>query len=571
MKMKKSIALLLIMTGVLLTVTGCRKDVSKEIPEEAHEVESTKEEESSEHDKKVEAEEVIEDTEDSVSEDTEEVKPLQLNKDRKEVNYLDQETYDYYIEYVDEKIILSEEDAEKYPALAKVLNEELSERNRTYQSDIDSLIETYNDNKESGNDAGMKSYNRMSVERADSVVLSICDSVSGYTGGAHGMYGCYGYNYDTKTGQALKFSDVVSDPVAFLNLANDKIQKGYRDDSETPSTLDDYMNDYDTSIIWTVDYQGVRIYFEPYALGSYALGEVETEIYFKEAPEVFNPKYMNVPESYVMDLKSHELPELDINNDGENEKITITSKYDEYFYVIGADIEVSGKAFSFDNAIENCFFVSNKGKNYILVSTSNEGGFWEIYSIDLSSMSLDLDNSTSGFLASLHSKWDDDGERMEYNSKGAVFTDPDKVLISTYIQFLGTMDGYDYYHMGEDKLVPDTGVYCISDNSVITANTDIDCEEVDLDGNVKGNTVIPEGTRLVVRRGDGETFADLIEVPEDADISDYEYYVSLNSELKIEDANIIYRVNGELNEYGGMAVINGQEEYLVFNNILYAD
>jgi len=569
MKMKKLTAIFLILVLVLLT--GCKKDSKKENPEEQQAVESTSEEEKAQP---VQSEEKEEEPETPASEEVEEVKLLQLLKDYKEVEYMDQDTYDYYMEYADEKIILSEEEAKNYPELAKALEEELNNRNNTYQSELDSFIDGYNEMKEVGFSGGFDSKSWVSIKRADSLVLSICDFSSAYLGGAHGNYGYRGYNYDTQTGNILKFSDVVADPVAFLKLANDKIQSGCRSDAEAPASLDDFMSDYDESIIWTIDYQGVKIYFNPYTLGSYALGAVVTEVYFSEAPELFNEKYLNIPESYVMEITSNDVTEpseLDINNDGKNETITITPKYGDYAYVIGTDIEVGDKSFRFDHAVEHCYFVSNKGKNFILASVANEGGYWGIYSIDLSTMTMDSDNDTPAFLASLNSSWEDDGERYEYVSTEAVFTDPENVLLETYVQYLGTMTGRDYYHMGESNLVEKTGVYSYDTNSVITAKIDVDCEQVDFDGNVIGKAVIPEGTRLVVRRGDGESFADLIEVPADIDVSELDYGVNLMTELFIEDADIIYRVHGELGEYGSMAVINGKDEYDVFSDIMYYD
>lgn len=569
MKMKKLTVIFLIMGFVLLT--GCKKDAKKENTVEQQTAESISEEENTDTAQSDDKEE----PETPVSDEIEEAELLQLFKDHLEVDYMNPDTYNYYMEYADEKIVLSEEDAEKYPALAKTLEEELSKRNKTYQSELDSYIEGYNEMKEFGFDGGFYSNSKLSIKRADSLVLSICDFSSSFLGGAHGMYGSFGYNYDPQTGKLLKFSDVVSDPVAFLKLANDKIQSGYSSDLEAPSNLDDFMSDYDTSIIWTVDYQGVKIYFNPYTLGSYALGSVETEIYFNEAPELFNDRYLNIPESYVMEISSDDSSGFDINKDGKIEKISIISKYDDdydYSYVTGADIEVGDAKFSFDNAVEHCYFVSDKGKNYILASVANEGGYWNFYTIDLSDMSMDADNTTPAFLASLYDEWNDDGERMEYTYTEAVFTDPDKVLLETYIQYLGTMTGRDYYCMGEGpNLVPQTGVYSFDTNSVITAKLDIDCEKVDLDGNVTGKAVIKKGSRLVVRRGDGKTFADLIEVPADSDIIEQDYDVNLNSDLYIEDADIIYRVYGELGEYGSMAVINGQDEYDVFSDIMYYD
>lgn len=552
--MKKLIAVFLIMSGVLFTACGKKTDV-KDIEETPAEVTSVIEEISKP------VQNIAEEVSEIPSVEDEKISLLQLEKDYISVSYMDPESYIQYLDYSDEKVILSEEDAINFPALASTLEAELNERNRTYQSELDTLIEANRTEKEYGRDVEYTLNTKKYIKRADSVVLSILDSVSGYTGGAHGSYNVFGYNYDTQSGKILKFSDVVSDPVAFLKLADSKIQESFSDDFETPSSLDDFHEDYDTSIIWTVDYQGVKIYFNPYTLGSYALGRVETEIYFSEAPELFNSKYLNIPESYTAELIPHEDSLLDINNDGRNEAICVTS----------SGIIVDDNTISFDGTPEYCYYVSNNGKNYIFAFISYDEGYREISYIDVSTMKPDSGNETPGYLAvfNIHSK--DEGERYEYSNSEAIFTDPNKVMLSTYIQYLGTMRGYGYYHMDDVSLVPDTGIYSIDMNNIMTANIDIDCEQVSPDGKVTGKAVIPERTRLVVRRGDGATFADLIEVPADADVDENDYYAFLNSDLKMEDAKTIYRVSGELGEYGSQAIINGQEEYLVFSNIMYSE
>jgi len=575
MKMKKLLAINLILAGLFLTSCGNKADIIETGDTVA--TENTLAKENSEKIGTGKAEE--ETAKDAEIEDAEEIEDsstpriLQLNKDSKIVTYVDQESYEPYIKYNDEVIILTDEEAENYPALAKSLREKLEERNNTYQNELTSFIEAYEEEKEYGFTPGYEMNTKASIARADSTVLSICNFYNDYYGGAHGMYGYFGYNYDPKTGKELKFSDVVAKPVEFLMLANDKIQEGYTDEFEIPSSLEEFCENYDTSIMWTIDYQGVNLYFNPYTLGSFAMGLVETKVYFSEAPELFNPKYLNIPESYVLELKKGDDSYIDINNDGKSEIITILSNYDdEYYYITDTDVKVGGNTFNFYGEPEHCYYVSDKGKNYIFVFYSYEGGYWLISSIDLSTMEMDPDNDTEGFLTIYDSEWIDEDNRSESNNIEAVFTDPNKVMLSKTLQYLGTMNGKDYYHMGDEShLIPDTGIYSIDSGTILTANVDIDCDQVDIDGNVTGKATITEGMKLVVRRGDEKTFADLIEVPADAEVEKYEYYEYLESEFNLEDAAVIYRVYGQIDADNYMAYINGQEEYLVFSNIMYAD
>ena len=73
--------------------------------------------------------------------------------------------------------------------------------------------------------------NRLIFNRADSLVLSFTEMPSDYLGGAHGMYGKIGVNFDTATGKKLSLSDVFADAEKTAEVMTERIFAQYAEES----------------------------------------------------------------------------------------------------------------------------------------------------------------------------------------------------------------------------------------------------------------------------------------------------------------------------------------------------
>ena len=197
---------------------------------------------------------------------------------------------------------LIDEDTKKYPELAKKVAELSAEISAEYEKYVDSTLETYEE--EFGEMSWRPTlYSRIktNVIRADEAAFTLVHSVDDYYGGAHGMYGIYADNIDTATGEELELSDVVVDIEGLRDyVADDLIYKyGESEFYDLESSLDDTFADT-SSINWILGYNGLTIYFGPYVLGPFASGDFSATVYFDEASRLFNEKYLEVPEVYVV-------------------------------------------------------------------------------------------------------------------------------------------------------------------------------------------------------------------------------------------------------------------------------
>lgn len=125
------------------------------------------------------------------------------------------------------------------------------------------------------------------VTRMDDAVISFEVTSYAYTGGAHGMSGTIGRNYDAKTGALLSFDELSEDSEAFhatvldyvVNLAE---TPAYQDKLFAPSKAD-----LDSALFrpegWVFTLSGISLLADPYVLGPYSSGEIYFMLPYEKA------------------------------------------------------------------------------------------------------------------------------------------------------------------------------------------------------------------------------------------------------------------------------------------------
>lgn len=227
-------------------------------------------------------------------------------------------------------VTLSEEDAARYPEMAQVLSQIAAMQENTMLDEFSNLVSWAEDDLSWGA-AGFETYTStldVQVRRADSLVISLLhDSCADY---AHfeNFRMFHGSTYDTETGLELQLNDVVA-VSNYLALAVEKelLEQMYGEELYNEYAVQNYFADtpYD-SFDWTLDYTGVTFYFMP---GQFFEGGAMTAtVTFAEYPELFNPKYMEIPEQYAVELALDQSFFADLNGDYQQEAISVSGCYD---------------------------------------------------------------------------------------------------------------------------------------------------------------------------------------------------------------------------------------------------
>lgn len=118
------------------------------------------------------------------------------------------------------------------------------------------------------------------VTVTDSLVTYIISRWS-FTGGAHGMYGIEYHTYSITDGYELSLADLFTAPqlLGMEKLLREKLYAQYGTDNDEGLAEQGFFPEY---IALTENFQitpeGITFYYNPYAIGCYALGAVEVAI-----------------------------------------------------------------------------------------------------------------------------------------------------------------------------------------------------------------------------------------------------------------------------------------------------
>ena len=585
--MKKIISLLLAVS-MLVCVSGCSRITTKTIQAEMSE--SAAEEQPLQENTSDLAEEQPAQAEPAEAEtaaqeqERPEILHLEIGKCTEGIQYYDEEgNYIRPAEVCYPMATLSEEETDKYPELASTL----AELNEGYRSSaveaLDGFYSTTLEDMEYGRSTEYTYYENTLPElrRADSVILSILKEYKTYGGGSHG-YGAYmGDNIDPQTGKLLSLSDVVTDMDAFIATVLAKFSELYPDVSrETAAKVLEEMKETGTdTVCWTMDYFGVTVYFNPYNIAAYSQGIQIVTVPFNEAQQMFEEKYLNVPDNFIQQINGNVPVVADINGDGINETVLVISESageDEDYYtaqkiwtVCFGDKETVVNDYCYSGEF---YLVCSEGRYYVYIIEVADNDYSMLTVVDLQSGENNRDkifNASCGGGEGVY-----DGTEDSYSSlvSWSALTDPEDMLLSSRLAVLGTMGGERHYKTGADgwpEAVED--YYLTSTEFAMTAKTDIDCITVDGDGEKTGNASIIEGRYYQTVRTDGESWVDIQELDAD-EVTEYDngytVFIMTESISQLRADRPIYRLDYIHDEWPGY--VQGIIEEDVFEGLMYA-
>ena len=224
------------------------------------------------------------------------------------------------------------EGAETYPDMARTMSEMAGMITRSQEDEADNMVsfaqevfdvDSYFETQISTVD--------IQVRRADSVAVSyLTDSYADY-GFIEDFRGMQGSNYDTQTGQQLVLTDVIKDMTQIPALVQKELNSHlWAGEGYSEAGIQDYFrNTPEDGISWTLDYNGVTFYFGDGDITEPGNGGQTATISFAEYPELFEEKYRNVPEAYMVRLPLDSSFFTDLDGDGALEELNVTGVYNE--------------------------------------------------------------------------------------------------------------------------------------------------------------------------------------------------------------------------------------------------
>lgn len=447
-----------------------------------------------------------------------------------------------------EKLRLANEDAASYPNLNNALIDLADSQDRFMSDQMEFMAEDARLYLEDAANAdyfnGYSSTSDYNIMRADNVVMSIMEEFSSYTGGAHPYWGVIGVNLDPATGEIMPIESVIADTEALPDLIGEKLVASYGEHLydtalDLLSARDDQGN-LEYSWNWSVNYQGVTFYFNPYELAPYAAGMLTVTLWFDEAPELFNHEFLARPTSgYCIEVPMSVALPFDIDQDDEVRNslelsVLLNEEYSDRELSISLDgklpAESNCSGYSFDCFLA-CVGDPSQRRHFLYVEAKYDNDYPTLFVYDLNGANPVEVGSLPG--VGFTGAWYEDGESELYYR--GTMDDPGCFDLSTRMDLLGTLSGVKTYSVDASTGMPasEQEAYRIPELYLPLTST-VPLEVIILPD--QKAEVVDAGTQFTLLRTDGETYAEALmsdgrECRIEVDCSDYPHKVNGLSEF----------------------------------------
>ncbi len=386
---------------------------------------------------------------------------------------------------------LSDDTASSYPELAKALEAEKRSVVDNIDDSFDLLCKEALEHLEFSKSEYFTPYesdDEIYVRRADSSILSLLFYSYGYYGGAHGNYAYSANNYNSETGELLTLSDVVTDIDLFAEAVEEELSVRYSKNVDYKDYIGDDISAYTE---WLLDYNGITVFFSPYAIASYADGAFFVTIPYEGNESFIAPEYAEVPEAYTTEIPAYVPFYYDLDGDSDIDELTFSRSMNEDDAYQSYSLSFNGKTVKYDDSFafdHDAILVHNAdGKNYIYIVTEGESGYNDVIVHKITERGI---SSAGGISAGYCYNWQADSTEV------LLITNPYSFKLESRADVLGTAFAYNTYSVGDDGIpVADSELFYISGTNnddgtySFKIKKDIEGEIVDgATGELTGNT-----------------------------------------------------------------------------------
>ncbi len=432
------------------------------------------------------------------------------DEDRKALNGLNSALSDYNKQ-------IGQESEEEYLRLQKQFEEFLGENDRP--------------------DVMYTLSNELQMVRADETVASILRITDEYAGGPHPYQTYSSVLFDAQTGSKLKLSDVVTDVDRFEDLIADQLISKYPDLGE-----EEIMSGLTEEMTWVLGYQGVDVYYSAGTLAAYAAGPLHAQVLFAEEPKLFNEEYRNVPAGYTIPM-SESLPlYYDLEGKGEADEIDVRGDgYQEGYYekIVVTSGKDSAGSEAWVYTIDPVFIHTADGGNYVYAETSSDNDYRTlfVYEVKKDSVKEMGKEEGTGFYTG-----------KDYMSLHMI-TDPSEFILETRIDALSTYSGIRHCAVGKNGMpVSEKSFYEIENGFELTLKKDMEFTMLEENGQEKGPTVVPKGSKLTFLRTDGRSWVD----------------------FRVKNADAAYEIRVDYDDSDWPTKVNGEDAEAILDGMMYA-
>jgi len=404
------------------------------------------------------------------------VPTIKITQDRKEWYADDDEVL--LLEVVGSKVEVA---SEGFDALKASLAETQWKFSSYGYEELLSAAKGHYDSMEKGEDSYFPSYSvygNVAVSRMDNHVVSLCENIYDYLGGAHGNYETIGRTYDVASGKELQITDILTDPEGFYDKAFEYII-AYLEENYGEVLFQDYVETVRTDTFgrtpasWYLDSTGIVVDYQPYQIAPYAAGMQSVTLPYDEFASYIKEDYLTLGDSFITSVNVNEdISEL-VDGTGE---VMLTAEYPDAFsdaevaILSGEQREVVG---TFARVVDSYVIRRADGRSFLI---------------------FDCDYASDDFVTYVYEVTGKDVRACD-KLDGAVWsgacTGMDRIGLSMHLDVLGTYRGEMEYQLTDDgKLIQTEQIFAVNASSSLTVIKEL---PVTINGEA---ATIPAGTKI---------------------------------------------------------------------------
>ena len=428
-------------------------------------------------------------------------------------------------------LVLSDEEAAAYPELNQALTLEYDTLKKSTQEDLNNLKESAEEMVEymQGDDnmqliAEYAPY----VLRADENVVSYEQFYDDYYGGAHGYHSYAGFNFDTKTGKKLDLYDVITGEESVKAGIIQELKNKYASEDglvenntpeEDADAFFEYVDSKDQSgaVAWSLGADRLNIYYNPYNIGSWALGIVSVSLPFEKYPDAVKEEYKMGPSDYSVKIGIYADYSADIYNDGSFSDVSVYPDGTDDYANSALRIQIqdeNGQVTSrvFDDMYYftmEAYYVKTGNRHFLHVFTHSENDWTADNVYEITNGQIRDLGYVEGTPALIRYEYNYNEDSLFTNSEDvAAYNDPGALYLEKTMNAFSTYSGSRHYHVGSSGLLESRDPYVVGPAEiVVTVKKALTVKKTDASGRENGKTeVIPVGTKLYFYMTDNESY-----------------------------------------------------------------
>lgn len=428
-------------------------------------------------------------------------------------------------------LVLSDEEAAAYPELNQALTLEYDTLKKSTQEDLNNLKESAEEMVEymQGDDnmqliAEYAPY----VLRADENVVSYEQFYDDYYGGAHGYHSYAGFNFDTKTGKKLDLYDVITGEESVKAGIIQELKNKYASEDglvenntpeEDADAFFEYVDSKDQSgaVAWSLGAGRLNIYYNPYNIGSWALGIVSVSLPFEKYPDAVKEEYKMGTSDYAVKIGIYADYSADIYNDGSFSDVSVYPDGTDDYANSALRIQIqdeNGQVTSrvFDDMYYftmEAYYVKTGNRHFLHVFTHSENDWTADNVYEITNGQIRDLGYVEGTPALIRYEYNYNEDSLFTNSEDvAAYNDPGALYLEKTMNAFSTYSGSRHYHVGSSGLLESSDPYVAGPAEiVVTVKKALTVKKTDASGRENGKTeVIPVGTKLYFYMTDNESY-----------------------------------------------------------------